>query len=72
MWLSSADSFLQLINTVNLGGCSLLPVKSLALRYRWPFGIWCLSQALEHPLGFDLREDFQSPGWRDRVATTAA
>lgn len=29
---------------------------------RWPVGIWCLRQALEPPIGFDLSEDFQSAG----------
>lgn len=55
--LPRVDAFLQRADTATLGGCSLPPVSGWS---SGTVGTWCLSQALEHPLGFDLR-DFQSP-----------
>ena len=53
VWLSGVDAFLQHTDTATLGGCSLPPVRGWS---SGTVGTWCLSQALEHPLGFDLRD----------------
>lgn len=43
------------VNTADLGRWKACLRLELALRYRGPVSIWCLSDALEHPLGFGLR-----------------